>query len=593
MNKIMKTLMLTLLIAIVLGSSGCGKSGPGDNDEGNVTLKSVLPNKIEGVDPGATSDTYSSKVHSHCYETLYTYHYLKRPYEVVPLVADGMPEISDDGTTYTIKIKKGVLYSDDPCFENGKARELVANDFIFAWKRLANIKFRSKNWWIFDDKIVGLDDFREYTKDAEEVDYSRPVEGLQAPDDHTLVIRLTKKWPQILYILAHQPSAPMPPEAVAYYGDDDLMKHTVGTGPFKLNTWHPGSYVEVVRNENYRHATYPTEGEPQDVEAGLLEDAGKQIPFVNRIMWLIIPEDQPRWLQFQQGDVDALGIPKDNFGSAVSADMTLTDEMAERNIDLVTFKDPSTFWLGFNMEDPILGKNMPLRKAISYSINRAKEVEIFWNGRYDMASGFIPPLMKAYNPDIKELGQRYDPDKARELLKEAREIQGGEIPELEISMPGTDTMNRNRGVFLKRCLENIGLKVDVEYTDWPIYLQKISTKSAQLFSSGWIADYPDAENFLQLFYSKNAAPGPNNFNYSSEEFDRIYKKAVAMPDSPERTELYRQAELIVLEDCPAAFITHRVNYMVMHGWLENYKPNVFYNGTGKFRKVDTAERAAY
>ncbi len=586
--------IISIILVVLLLIASCGRR-PSANEADEVVIYVPMPTKIQGLDPAATSGIYSARVDSNIFERLYEYHYLKRPYQVIPSLAEEMPEVSEDRLTYRIRIKRGVYFHDDMCFKDGKGRELKADDFIFAWKRIANIKFLSPYWWIFDDKVVGLDEFREYTKTCKnqfDVDYSREVEGLKADDDYTLVIKLKKPWPQIMYLLAFPAMAPIAKEAVDYYGKN-MINHPVGTGPFKLKEWRKGSYIELVKNPNYREEFYPSEGEAGDLEDGLLKDAGKRLPLSNRIVWLIIEEQQPMWLQFMRGKIDASAVPKDNFGQAFTHGLELTHDMEQRNIRHVKIYDPDTFFLGFNMEDPILGRNKTLRHAISYAYNRARENELFWNNIWEVAYGFIPPVLKSYNPQIKETGQRYDPQKARQLIKEAERIHGGKLPTLRLSISGTDTHHRQLGQFYQRCLVDVGLDVEVEYMDWPLFNKKLNTKSVQMFTVGWMADYPDAETFLQIFYSKNASPGPNYFNYSSEALDNIYEQVVVMRDSPERTELYRQAERLVLEDCACVCTLHRVRYILSHEWLGNYKPHVYPFGTAKYLKADSAKRAAY
>jgi oligopeptide transport system substrate-binding protein len=593
--RLVSTLSKSLIPAVLLIAGGCNYSA--DKQEPNETvLYSAYGAKVRGLDPGDIGDTTSSGVAGQIFECLYQYHYLKRPYELIPSLAESMPSVNNDGLVYTIKIKKGVYFADDACFKNGKGRELVADDFIFAWKRIADIKYLSKNWWIFDNRIVGLDEFREYTKTcqrASDVDYSLAVEGLTAPDNYTLVIKLKKPWPQIVHLLAHLPTAPMAKEAVRYY-DKDIINHPVGTGPYKLKRWHRGSFIELVRNPTFREEFYPSQGEAGDAEKGLLADAGKRLPLTDKIMMVLVQEDPPLWFLFLQGKIDVSGIPKDNFSEAIDMRRQLTSAMQDRNIRLYTFRDPSTYWFGFNMEDAVVGKNLPLRMAISCAVDRDKYIELFTNNRGEPAYGFIPPLMSAYNPDIKKTARTaYDPNRARELVKEAERIYGSKLPRLIFAMAGTDVVSRQHGDFLKRCFSQAGLDIEIDYMDWPTFLNKIKTKSAQIFSLGWIADYPDAENFLQLFYSKNISPGPNNFNYSNPEFDRIYEKVCVMPDSPERDALYRKAEEIVVADCPAVFLMHGVAYVLAHDWLYNTKPHAFSYNLGKYRRVDTAKRAAY
>jgi len=595
--------LLTGFTTALLIIAGC--DGPGPAEEPNeMVLHHVLSAKIKGLDPGNMRDVYSVIVASQMFEPLYQYHFLKRPYELVPLLAEDMPQISDDLLTYTIKIKKGVYFQADPCFGSRpagplpdvKGRELKAEDFVFSLKRIANIKYLSQNWSIFDNKIAGLDEFREYTKTCKSeaaVDYSRQVEGLTTPDDYTLVIKLKRPWPQLCMALADTATAPVAKEAVDYYLSD-IISHPVGTGPFRLNVWRRGSYIELVRNPAFRGELYPSSGEPGDAEAGYLDDAGKPMPFADRVVWTVIEERQPAWLLFLQGKVDATVIPKDNFDEVMGGAGELTPAMKQRNIHLKTFKDPSTYWLGFNMAEPVLGKNKPLRSTISYAIDCEKFIELFFNNRHLIAHGLIPPVMPSYNPEIKEKEYaKYDPEKARELLKEAEKIHGGQLPTLKITLPGANTWYRQYGQFLKRNLNAVGLEVETEYMDRPTYLEKVNTKSVQMFTSGGSARTPDAQDFLAMFYSRNHAPGQNKFNYSNPEFDELYEKAQAMLDGPEKRRLYRKMEIIVLEDCPAAFLNHRVAYVLHHDWYKNYKPHAFAYGLSKYRRIDLAKRAAY
>lgn len=585
-----------LFITAVLSLAGCGGTSS-EQEPNEMVLQHALYTKITTLDPGNTRDVYSNIILSQTCETLYQYHFLKRPYEIVPLLAENMPQISDDKLTYMIRIKKGVYFQDDECFPGGKGRELKAEDFIFAMKRIANIKYLSQNWSLFNDKIVGLDEFRAYTKNCKseaDVDYSREVEGLKVIDDYTLMIKLKRPWPQLVSTaLADTTTAPIAKEAVDYYGKD-IISHPVGTGPFMLKQWRRGSYIELVRNPNFRGETYPTEGEPGDAEAGYLDDAGKIMPFADRVVWTIIEEHQPGWFLFLQGKLDGSVIPKDNYNEVFTETGDMTSKIKQLNIHLKTFVDPSTFWLGFNMLEPVLGNNKPLRLAISRAINREKFIELFFNGRHMVAHGFVAPLMDSYDPTIKANGYaRYDPNEARQLLTEAKRVNGGELPELKLTMPGTDTFSRQLGQFLKRHINNIGIEVDVDFMDWPTFQEKVNTRSAQMFCYGVTASIPDAEDFLGLFYSKNWAPGSNKFNYYNGEYDKLYEKVSVMFDSPERCELYRKMELIVLEDCPAAFLNHRVAYVLHHDWYKNYKPHAFAYGLSKYRRIDMKKRAGY
>ncbi len=589
---------LLFIIIPLLFFSACGWDEPADKSE-EVVLNQRLRSKVQTLDPGNAGDSASNAICREIYECLYAYHYLKRPYELTPQTAAGMPTVSDDGLVYRIPIRNDVYFHDDRCFPESKGRLLVAQDFIYAWKRIANIKVKSKNWWIFDGKIVGLDEFREYSKTCKkgEVDYDYPVEGLSAEGDFTLVVKLKRSWPQLVYWLAYVATAPIAKEAVDYYGPD-IVSHPVGTGAFQLKQWHRGIYLEAVRNPNYQHMRFPADGMPDDSEAGLLADADKELPFADRVIWRVVVESQPRWLLLMRGDIDINTIPKDNFGQAVSMASELTPEMKERGMKLLLFDEPGTFWIGFNMNDPVLGNNKPLRHAISHAVDRGKFIDIILSDKGKIAHGFIPLAMARYDETIVENSPSiYDLDKARRLLKEAEAVHGGPIPKLRLAIGRTDTVQKQTLQFLARSLSEIGLKVETELYDWPTFLEKMLNGQHQMFHSGWIADYPDAMNFLSVYYSKNA-PWPNSTNYNNPEFDAIYEQVSVMPDSDERTALYHKAQRIVIEDLPCAFIYHRVGYIIHHGWLGNIKPDAYHpdtNGYGllKYYKVDTKKRDEY
>lgn len=585
-----------LIIIAVIFFAGCrDKSSAGNNDGREMVSFSAIGTKVGILDPGNIGDQAAASVATQMFECLYDYHYLKRPYELIPHLAADMPVISDDGLVYTIKIKQGVYFADDKCFAGGRGKELTADDFIFSWKRLANIKYLSKNWWVFDGRIEGLDEFREYTKTCkteQDVDYSLPVSGLNAIDKYTLQIRLKKPWPQILYMLAHLPTAAIAREAVEYYGRD-IINHPVGTGPYVLKKWDRSSYIEMERNPNFRKEYYPIQGQPQDLADGYLADAGKQIPFIDRVYFMLIEEEPPLWFSFLQGKLDMTAIPKDNFEQAIKQGNVLSPELAEKGVVLKIYQLPTTYWIGFNMEDKVVGKNRPLRLAVNHCVNRVQYIDLFTNNRAEEAFGFIPPLMKSYDGNLKNKYKNYDVDLAKKYAAEAEKLYGGRLPVLVLAIPGTDVVSRQYGQFYQKCFKQAGLELEVDYMDWPTYLERLHKKDLQLFQSGWIADYPDEENFLQLFYGKNVSPGPNNFNYVNAEFDAVFEKAAVMTDCPERMELYKKAQQIILDDCPAAFLIHGVAYTLHHGWVGNFKPNAFQYGLTKFRRIDSEKRSMF
>lgn len=575
---------------------GCRKSStPPQTDR--MLIRLPLFTKIQTLDSGNLTDIYSLGIASQIFESLYEYHYLKRPCELVPLLAEEMPQISDDYLTYTIRIKKGIFFQDDPCFPDGKGREVTAADFVYALKRIANVKYMSQRWPDWNGRIVGLDEFREFTKGFQrelDVDYSRPVEGLQALDDYTLQFKLTKPWPQLAWYLASAVTAPAAREAAEYYGRD-IMYHPVGTGPFRLKIWQRSFYIELVRNETWHGGFYPAEGEPSDAENGYLADAGKPLPFADAILYRIIEEFQPAWLMFLRGDLDMMQIFKDNFSQAVNPDtLTAAPEMSERGIRLLVFDDPSVFWVGFNMQDAVLGPNKPLRKAICRAIDRQAANRLFFNGVHKIAYGYLPPGLEEYDPNIVHTDYaRYDPAEARALIQEAQALFGGPIPPLTIAIPGTSNLDRQIGQFLQKYFADVGLQLRVDYMDWPTYLDGLNKGKLQIFFSGASPSIPDSLDMLMAFCSWNWGYGGNHFYYSNPQFDELYRQVEGMFPGPERTRLCRRMERIMLDDYPAAFLNHRVSIAIIHDWYRNAKPHVFSYNTAKYRKIDLEQRSRY
>lgn len=557
----------------------------GVGEEGVMVRRAALGAKIRGLDPHDIGDTTSAAVGGQIFETLYTYAYLERPYRLLPQLAEDFPEISEDGLTYTIPIRRGVYFADDPAFPGGEGRELTADDFILAWKRMADLNNRSTNYSsIFAGYVEGLDEFRAYTAEVDRVDYDLPVAGLRAPDPHTLEIRLVRPHNFLLYWLAHLPTAPVAREALEKYGED-LVNHPVGTGPFRLVGNYRSNRFSMVRNENFRRELYPDRAAEELAERGLLEDAGREIPFIDRIEWTVIEEAQPLWLAFLAGKIDSSGIPKDNFDQVITTDRELSPAMKARGIRLIKAEDPSIFYYGFNMEDPVVGENRPLRQAMSLAFDRETYIETFLNGRGMVPTGPIPPMIPGFREEKGNPYTRYDLDRARGLLEEAEEIAGGPIPVLRLAMPGTDTTARQMGEYFRIQMSRLGLEIEVDYMTWPKFQDAAKTRSHQIFSLGWLADYPDAQNFLLLFYGPHRSPGPNSSNYSNPEFDALYEEAIALADPEERIPLYHRMEDILIEDCPWIFTTYRVIYALYHDRLENYYPNDFLYGTMKFQRV--------
>lgn len=570
-------------LTLGVGIQGCTKKTP--EPANTVHVASVA--KIKGLDPALADDLYAGDEVGRVYEGLLQYHYLKRPYVLIPNLAESMPEVSKDGKVLKFKIKKGVLFQDDPAFKEtgGKGRELTADDFIYSWKRLADPKTVSTGWWIFDGKIVGLNEWRDAASKNGSADYAAPVEGLKALDRYTLQVTLTAPSAQFLYMVAMPFSYVMPKEAVDAYGKE-IINHAVGTGPFRLTEYSPGSKLVWDRNPTFRKELYPTEGAPGDKEAGLLEDAGQPLPRADRIVVQVFEESQPQWLSFMAGKLDLSGIPKDNYNQAVTPSKDLDPALAKKGIQMSKSPELDVTHISFNMLDPVVGKNKYLRQALSLAYDIDPVIDLFYNGRALAAQGPIPPGIEGYDPSFRNPYRQFNLAKAKELMAKAGYPDGKGLAPLEY-LTLSDSTSRQFLEYDSRAFAAIGVKLAVRSMSWPELTASIRNRKGQLFNQAWSADYPDAENFLQLFYSKNVSPGPNDSNYTNPEFDKLYEKALTMQNSPARTELYKKMVAMVVEDCPWIFGVHRVMFSLWQPWTKNYKRTVFSHGSGKYLRIDT------
>ncbi len=590
--------MLVGLLLILLYLAPCGQASAAD-DMGFSTL--VLFNqRIRGFDPVSAADVYSARAVGRVYETLLQYHYLDRPYRVVPLLAADMPEVSDDGLTYTFKIRDGIRFHDDPCFiaTAGKGRELTAHDFVYAIKRLADRKNAATGYWIVRNRIVGLDAFRDASGGAEPTDYDMPVEGLYAPDDHTLVIRLVEPYPQLLWVLAMHYAAAVPHEAVAYYGNR-FTKHPVGTGPYMLHDWRENYRIEYRRNPAWQSAGrddhYPERGTEADREAGLLADAGHPVPFTDRIVDVMVTDPSTRWLMFLQDQLAMSDISRDNWDVVMDGEGKLKREWKERGIHLESGPTLQLGYLAFNMDDPVVGANPDLRRAMAHAFN-TREWLTLQRDRVERATGPIPRGLAGYREG--EPPYPYDLGLAKEWMVKAGYPNGidpatGRRLQITLELGRADDSElRQSAELIVHMMSRIGIDLQLSYNNGPAFFDKLERRVAQTFMVSWLGDYPDAENFLQLFYSPNASPGPNRCNYRNPAFDDLFEVARTMQDSPERTEIYAKMADIVIADSPWIFLSQPLSFVLRRDRVRNYKMHAFPYGMEKFYRLVDPEEAS-
>ncbi|HEY8279585.1 MAG TPA: ABC transporter substrate-binding protein [Bdellovibrionota bacterium] len=584
----MKVVHLAVVFILVLAFGACTRQ----EEIKGKSMSLVLADNVKSLDPAVAYDAISLEVMALSLESLFQYKYTKVPLELEPLLAESMPTISKDKKNYTIKIKKGVMWQDDAAFPNGKGRELKAGDFIYAWKRMLLPEIQSPGTWIFDGKVVGWEAYKkkliENRAKAEEI-LQESVDGLKATDDYTIEIKLLQPYPQLLNVLAMGFGSPMAKEVTAKYGQQGLNEKMVGTGPFRLKDFRKDSRIIVEKSPAFRGETFPSDGDEDAKKTGLLAAAGKPLPFVDEIVFSIIKESQPRWLQFMKGNLDAAGIPKDSFDAAV-ANGELKADLKEKGLQLNKGEEAIIWYLNFNMKDKVVGgKNADLRRAIVMAVDREELIRKFLNGRGVKATSIVPRVI-AGNSGRPDLVGDYNVEKAKEYLAKAGYPGGKGLPTLKFDLRGSSTDAKQQAEFIKKSLAAIGVNMDIVVNTFPAYLEKEKNGNLQFFTGGWVADYPDAENFLFLLYSKNVSPGPNASNYVNPDFDKVYEKLAAMSPSSERTALIKKAEDIAFQDSVWSMLFYPIAYDIFHGWTKNFRPNSLILNQDKYWDVEPEKR---
>jgi oligopeptide transport system substrate-binding protein len=595
--------LVVLALSLAL-FSGCAKHG---TDDGNLQVfHGQASDDVKTWDPANAYDSISLDVLPSVYESLYQYAYLSNQVKVEPLLAADMPQVSADRLTITIPIKHGVKFQDDPAFKAsaGKGREVLAQDFIDSWKRLALPAIDSQGWWIFDGKIVGINDFHDKlknTKNKEELDkaFAEPIAGMKALDNYTIQLKLIKPYPQLIYILTMGFTAVVPHEAVAAYADEkgNYTEHPVGTGPFILKTWDRLRQIVLEKNPNYHPDFYPTKGSVEYQNLGMLSDAGKSLPFLDKVVINVIKEQQPAWLSFMKGMQDAMSpIPKDDFPQAIINKTNLTPEMTAKGVRLTVESGVVFYYISFNTRDKLIGgiggKGKLLREALSSALDRDKWIEIFTNNTGLKMVTALPPGVPDRVEDAK-LTYDYDLDRARDLLKKAGYPNGQGLPVINFDMRGASSLDRQLGEFITSQWDKIGVKLNVIYNTFPAYLEKAKTGNLQVSSGGWNMDYPDAENVYQLVYGPNQSPGPNESNFDHPEMNKLYQQMAVMESSPKRAAIVKKMDEILQEEAPWAFGYYATEYDLAQPWVNNYRTPQVVQNRYKYFRIDRDVKKRY
>ena len=649
----------------------------------NLASKNILFSSFsqspKHLDPARSyaSDEYAFI--AQIYEPPYEYHYLLRPYKLVPLSADGYiteeyfdinnNKLSQDAalnkikyTLYTIKIKPNIYYQPHPALvldqqknykyhnlsedfiasvdslddfdysmDNLKAglisnntRELEANDFLYQIKRLADPKNQSPIYGFMSKYIVGLSDLNKALSDTNNKAYINlndyTVTGLNLIDKYTYQLKIHGKYPQFRYWFAMLFLAPMPWEADKFYAQKGLKEqnisldtYPVGTGPFMLVQNNPNRVMVLDRNPYYNHGYYPSEGDTGDKENGLLDNAGKSLPFLDKAVFYLEKESIPIWNKFIQGYYDNAAISSDNFNQAVTIidnKIEISANIKAKNIKLSSSVEPGVFYWGFNMLNTTIGgyteSAKKLRRAIALAFDVEEYINIFRNGRGIIAHSPIPPgisdYQDTYNSYLYE--QKYKKKslhQARQLLNQAGYKNGIDpatgmplVINFDAYISG-DPSDGARFNWMREQFEKLNIKLNIRATQYNKFQDKIRSGSVEMYMFGWNADYPDPENFLFLFLCEQGAMlhnGENSSNYCNKKFDELFIESQAINDSTLRSKYISEMIKILQEDQPWIFGFYNDAYVLRHGWMGPLKTLSIGNNHIKYISLNPDKRVA-
>ncbi|MFO1282745.1 MAG: ABC transporter substrate-binding protein [Burkholderiales bacterium] len=591
-------------VAAVLAASAPAQS-PVRADPAKV-LRVMIPIAETGFDPQATSDLYSSHVNRAVFETLVSYDYLARPYRLVPTTAASMPEISADGRVWTIRVKRGIRFADDPAFQ-GRPRELTAHDYVYSWKRLLDPRVRSQYRWYLDGKLVGAEPVLEKARLAGRLDYDAEIPGLRAVDRYTLRMELKEPDYVMLGYLAHNAMAAVAREVVEAYGDASgwVMANPVGTGPFRLKDWRRGQKIVLEANPLYRDEVFPEAPANADVRTKEIAAAmkGRRLPQIGRVEISVIEESSPQLLAFSAGDLDLMNVPADLIANVLDPGSRLKADLVSKGVTLHRAVQPALAYTYFNMDDPVVGGFAPekvaLRRAISMGFNTPDLIRVWWQDQALPATQPIPPGAAGHDPAL-DVSTPYDPATARALLDRFgyRDRDGDgwrELPDgtpFTLSMGSTPTnRDRERDELWKRSLKDIGIRVDFVKQKFPELLKMGRAGKLQMWPVGWITSYAEGDSFMQLLYGPNTGQA-NYSRFRNDEYDELYRRSKRLPDGPERNALYARMARLVAAYAPWDLGVYRIENTLVRASVRGYVKNIYWEHPWKYYDVDPAAQRA-
>ena len=587
-----------------------------DGSPAATTLPATSPRKVlrlalraaeTGFDPAQIVDLYSRVVVSHLFEGLYQYDHLARPYKIKPLTADGMPQSSADFKVWTVKVRPGIYFADDPAF-GGQRRELVAEDYVYATKRFYDPALKSPAYQsMAEEGFLGLDELRSAAlKAAKPFDYDQPIEGAKALDRYTLRFTLSKSRPRFLYTLAGSDGLGAVAREVVERYRDDIMAHPVGTGPFVLKQWRRSSLIALERNPGYRERYYDAEPNADDAEgqALLQRFKGRRLPMVDRVELSVIEPSQPRWLAFLNGQLDLIDPVPPDLAKAAVPNARLAPNLAKKGIVEHSIVNADIGLTYFNMEDAVVGGLQPekvaLRRAICLGLDVEAEIRLVRNGQAIPAQSIVVPNTYGYDPAFRSEASLYSPARANALLDTFgyadrnrdgwRERPDGSPLVLDIATQ-SDELSRQLDDLRRKNLTAIGIKANLRVQQWPENLKAARAGKLQMWSVASSASSPDGFGALARVYGPEAG-SQNLARFKLDAVDQLYRRMDVMPDGPERLALFAEINKYTIAYAPYKFHTHRIYVDLTQPWLVGYRRPLFWNEAWMFLDIDADRRAA-
>lgn len=567
LNQKLKRWGLGILAGSILLSSSVSSFAQSPADPKKV-LRYVFPVAETGFDPAGVHDLYSAHVNSSIFETLFTYDYLASPAKLVPRTAVALPEVSADGLTYTIRLQKGIYFAADPVFK-GKKRELTSADYVYTFKRLLDPSLRSPNSWLLDGRILGMDTLLKQAQKTGKFNYDQSVAGLQTPDRYTLVIRLTSPDQNFPMLLAHQPAGAVAREVIEKYRDKAgfVMGHPIGTGPYMLSRWTPGSRIILKANPDFRSFVWNFKASTPEDQKIVKAMQGKKMPQIGEIDIQVMEEGQSRWLSFIKDEVDLFALDGELTVQALQ-DGKLKPELVKKGVQLSRITDPSIDYHYWNMQNPIVGglskDKIALRRAMAMAFSADNYINILQKGDSQKLQAPIPSGVVGYDPNYRS-SIPYSVKAANLLLDHYhykvaadgwRTQPNGKPLVIEMTLSGNNLRSQQQAEFWKKTLDSIKIKMTTKSMPFAEALKLEKQCKTMFKTSAWIADYPDADNFMQLFYGKNIKI-TNNGCVKIPEYDRLYEQAQKMTPSPERDAIYAKMSRLLEVYMPVQVIGAR------------------------------------